>query len=94
MLFKTAAIVDAVIDALQGATACIAAFPGGTAVRRRHEDAPILRRDVNANNAPIVARIHLPSGVALGLALAVQVISCRRATIFQGVPIGFETLKG
>jgi hypothetical protein len=35
-------------------------------VRCRDEDAPILLRDVNANNAPIVARIHLTSCVALG----------------------------
>jgi hypothetical protein len=35
----------------------------------------------------------LSCGVALGLALAVQAISRRRTAIFQGVPIGFETLK-
>ena len=94
MLFKTEAIVDTVVDAFQGAAACITALPGGTAVRRRDEDVPILLRDVNAYNAAIIAWIHLPGRVALVLALAVQAISRRRATIFQGVPIGFETLKG
>ena len=63
-------------------------------MRRRDEDAPILLGDVDADNASIIARIHLTSRMALGFALAVQVISRRRTAIFQGVPIGFETLKG
>src|SRR5664280_3922421 len=94
VLFKTKAIVDTIVDAFQGATTSITTLPRGTAVRRRDEDAPILLRDVDADNAAIVARINLPGRVALGLALAVQTISRRRTAIFQGIPIGFETLKG
>lgn len=71
MFFKTEAIVDAVVDSFQGAAAHITALLRGTAVRRWDEDASILLRDVDANNAPIVARIYLPCGVALGFALAV-----------------------
>ena len=63
-------------------------------MRRRDEDAPILLGDVDADNASIAARIHLPCRVALSLALAVQAKSRRRTAIFQGVPIGFEALKG
>jgi len=33
-------------------------LPGGTAMRRRDEDTPILLRDVDADNASIVARIN------------------------------------
>ena len=69
MFFKTEAIVDTVVNAFQGAAACIAALPGGAAVRCRNEDAPILLRDVNADNTSIVARIYLSGGVALGLTL-------------------------
>ena len=96
VFFKTEAIVDAVVDSFQGAAACITALPGGTAMRRRDEDTPVLLRDVDADNASIVARINLSCGVALGLALAlaVQAKNRRRTAIFQGVPIGFETLKG
>ena len=57
VLFKTEAIVDAVVDAFQGTTTSITTLPRGAAVRRRYEDTPILLRDVNADNAPIVARV-------------------------------------
>ena len=63
-------------------------------MRRRDENTPILLRDVDADNASIVARINLSRSVALDLTLAVQAKNRRRAAIFQGVPIGFETLKG
>ena len=52
MLFKTEAIVDAVVDAFQGAAACITTLPRGTAVRRWEEDASILLRDVDVDNTP------------------------------------------
>ena len=77
MLFKTEAIVDAVVDAFQGAAACITPLPGGTAMRCRDEDTPILLRDVDADNASIVARIYLTDCVALGLTLAVQARLCQ-----------------
>ncbi|MDD5265673.1 MAG: hypothetical protein PHO08_00910 [Methylococcales bacterium] len=92
VLFKTQAIADTVVDSFQGATATITALPRGAAVKRRDEDAPILPGDVDADDSAIVARIHLTGCVALGL--AIQAISRRRAAIFQGVPAGFETLKG
>ena len=63
-------------------------------MRRRDEDTPNLLRDVDADKASIVARINQSCGVALGLALAVQAKNRRRTAIFQGVPVGFETLKG
>jgi len=47
VLFKTEAIVDAVVDTLQDAAACVATLPGETAIRHRNEDAPILLSDVD-----------------------------------------------
>ena len=94
VLFKTEAIIDAVVDAFQGATTSITTLLRGAAVRRRDEDTPILLCDVDADNASIVARIHVPCRVTLGLTLAVQAISRRSTAIFQGIAISFETLKG
>ena len=67
MLFKTETVVDTIVDAFQDAAACIAALPEGTVMRCRNEEAPILLRDINADNASIVARIYLSGGVAIML---------------------------
>lgn len=42
MPLETEAVVDAVVDPLQGVAAVVTALPAGTAVRVRHEEAPIV----------------------------------------------------
>jgi hypothetical protein len=69
VFFKAETTIDTVVDGFQGATACITSLPRGTSGRCRDENTPILLRDVDADNAAIVARVHLPYSVALGLTL-------------------------
>jgi len=66
------AIVDAVVDPLQGVAPIVAALPTGAAVRGRHEDAPVVIVEANAYDASVLARSNPTGLVARGASFALE----------------------
>jgi hypothetical protein len=58
------------------------------------EDAPVVRVELDAYDAPILAWVHAAGLVAFVLALALQAIGGGRAALLEGIAIGLEALKG
>jgi hypothetical protein len=94
LLLEAEVAVDAVVDPLQGAAAVVAALPARAAVRGGDEDAPVVLVELDAHDAPVLARIHPAGLVAFGLALALQAVGGGRAAVLEGVAIGLEALEG
>jgi len=94
VLLQAEAVVDAVVDPFQGITVVVTALPTRAAVRGRHEDAPIMRVEIDAHDAPVVARIDAAGLVTLLAACAFEPLSGRRAAVFERVAIGLEALEG
>lgn len=53
--FEAEAVVDLVVDPLQGAASVIAPMPSGTAMGRGDEDAAVVVGDLDAHDTPIGA---------------------------------------
>jgi len=70
VVFESEAVIDAIVDPFQGVTAVVTAPPGGAAVRRGGEDAPVLLGDLDAHDAPVLPRRNPAGLMALGLASA------------------------
>jgi hypothetical protein len=65
VLLEAEVAIDAVIDALQGAAAVVAARPARAAVRCGDEDAPVMLVELDAYDAPVRAgrRAMVKTGV-------------------------------
>jgi len=88
------AVVDAVVDPLQGVAPVVAALPTGAAVRGWHKDAPIVVIEADAQDASVFARIDPAGLVALRAAFALKPIGGGRAAVLEGAAIGLEALEG
>lgn len=94
VMLEAKAVVDAVVDPLQGTAPVVPALPGGTAMGGGHEDAPVLLGEFDTDNAPELAGADVTGLVALDLALAVQTVRSGGAAVFEGIAVGLETLEG
>jgi len=63
-------------------------------VGRGREDTPILPGELDTHDASVLTGLDPAGTMALGLALAVQAVGGGRATVLEGVTIGFEPLEG
>jgi hypothetical protein len=84
---KTEAVVNAVVDAFQGAAPMIAIPPGGIDVGGGYEDAPVLPGDRVAHDASVISRTDLAGLVALALPLTFEAVSrCRMSSSLCVLP--------
>lgn len=77
VLLKAGVAFDAILDALQGAAASVAALPARSAVRHRDEDAPVMLVELDA---PLAAWAHPGGLVAFGLAFDYSPEASRRTS--------------